>query len=53
LKRQLRGLLAPPRGLILKAGVDVVIVAHPSTPAVRTDALRQELAMLCRKAKVL
>ena len=53
LKRQLRGLLAPPRGLILKAGVDVVIVAHPDAPAVGTDALRQELAMLCRKAKVL
>lgn len=53
LKRQLRGLLAPPRGLALRAGVDVVIVAHPGTPSVRTDALQQELATLCRKAKIL
>ena len=53
LKRQLRGLLAPPRGLTLRAGVDVVIVAHPGTSSVRADALQRELAMLCRKAKIL
>jgi ribonuclease P protein component len=53
LKRQLRGLLAPPKGLILKSGVDVVIVAHPAVPAVRAETLRQELVVLCRKAKVL
>ena len=48
LKRQLRAIVAKD-DLVLRSGLDVVIVIHPPKPPARTDQLETELRILCKQ----
>lgn len=52
LKRQLRTLLFTSR-VVLRRGVDVVVVIHPSTLPAGTPRLATELETLCKRAGIL
>lgn len=51
LKRQMRAIMfgALPK---LRAGIDLMVVAHPRTIPVTTDAIKHELNALCRSLGV-
>ena len=48
LKRQLRAIVAK-RDLVLRSGLDVVIVIHPPKLPASTDRLETELRILCQR----
>lgn len=49
LKRQLRPLLYA-GGFPIRPGLDVVVVLHPKVIPVKTDRLRNEFLLLCKKS---
>jgi ribonuclease P protein component len=49
LKRQLRSLVSAGQ-IPWRAGVDVIIVAHPARIPITSAELKRELAQLCKRA---
>ena len=47
-KRQIRAIIRSP-GFLVKAGLDIVVVIHPTDPPASSSQLESDLRLLCRR----